>query len=73
VATAYLEFLYTEQGQELAAKHFYRPRLDAVAARHAATFPKVELIAIDTVFGGWQKVHAVHFSDGGVFDRVYLK
>lgn len=73
VATAYLEFLYTEQGQELAAKHFYRPRLESVATRYAATFPKVELITIADVFGGWQKAQATHFNDGGVFDQIYTK
>ena len=70
-AQAYLEFLYTPEGQELAAKHFYRPRLDAVAKKHAATFPKVTLITIDAVFGGWQKAQKAHFADGGMFDQIY--
>ncbi|MFA5042896.1 MAG: sulfate ABC transporter substrate-binding protein [Kiritimatiellia bacterium] len=73
VAGAYLDFLYTEQGQELAAKHFYRPRLESVATKYAATFPKIELITIADVFGGWQKAQAAHFNDGGVFDRIYAK
>ena len=71
VATAYLQYLYSEEGQRLAAKHFYRPRLAAVAGEFAAQFPKVDLIDIDTVFGGWASVQAVHFDDGGVFDRIY--
>ncbi len=72
VAKAYLEWLYTDQGQELAARHYYRPRNAAVAARYAAQFPKISLITIDEVFGGWQKAQATHFADGGVFDQIYL-
>lgn len=71
VARAYLEYLYSPAGQEIAAKHFYRPRLAAVAAKYAATFPKVELFTIDEVFGGWAKAQQVFFSDGGTFDRIY--
>jgi sulfate transport system substrate-binding protein len=71
VAKAYLEFLYTPEGQEIAAQNFYRPRDPKVAAKHAATFPKVELFTIDQVFGGWQKAQATHFADGGVFDQLY--
>ena len=71
VAQAYLDFLYTLEGQELAAKHFYRP-ID-VAARHAKTFPKVSLFTIDEVFGGWARAQKTHFADGGVFDQVYTK
>ena len=71
VAKAYLEFLYTPEGQEIAAQNFYRPRDPKVAARHAATFPKVELFTIDQVFCGWQKAQATHFADGGVFDQLY--
>ncbi len=69
VAEAYLKFLYTPEGQELAASHFYRPRDAAVAARHAAMFPAMPLFGIDA-FGGWPKAQAVHFADGGVFDRI---
>ena len=58
VAQAYLEFLYTPEGQEIAAKHFYRPRDPKVAAKYAAKFPKIELFTIDAVFGGWQKAQA---------------
>jgi sulfate/thiosulfate-binding protein len=71
VAQAYLEYLYTTEGQELAAKHYYRPRLDSVAARYAKQFPKVTLFTIDEVFGGWQKAQKKHFADGGVYDRIY--
>jgi len=71
VAKAYLEFLYTPEGQEIAAQNFYRPRDPKVAARHAATFPKVELFTIDQVFGGWQKAQATHFADGALFDQIY--
>jgi sulfate transport system substrate-binding protein len=71
VAQAYLEYLYTPAGQELAAKHFYRPRLAAVAAKYESQFPKVALITIDEVFGGWKKAQATHFADGAVFDQIY--
>jgi sulfate transport system substrate-binding protein len=71
VAQAYLEYLYTREGQEIAAKHYYRPRLEAVAQKSASTFPKVNLITIDDVFGGWQKTQKTHFADGGVFDLIY--
>jgi sulfate transport system substrate-binding protein len=71
VAQAYLEYLYSPEGQEIAARHYYRPRLEAVAKKYAATFPKVNLITIDDVFGGWQKAQKAHFADGGVFDQIY--
>ena len=70
-AQAYLEFLYTEQGQEIAAKHYYRPRLKSVAEKYAGQFTKVNLFTIDEVFGGWQKAQKAHFADGGVFDQIY--
>jgi sulfate transport system substrate-binding protein len=70
VARAYLEFLYTPEGQELAAKHFYRPRLESVAQKHVGTFPKANLFTIDEVFGGWQKAQKAHFKEGGVFDEM---
>ena len=73
VATAFLEFLYTKEGQRLAAKRFYRPRDAEVAAASAATFPKVVLFTIDEVFGGWAKAHERHFADGGEFDRLFAK
>lgn len=70
-AEAYLNFLYTPKAQELAAKHFYRPIDATVAAKHTAQFPKIPLITVDEVFGGWQKAQAKHFADGGVFDQIY--
>ena len=71
LAQAYLEFLYTPEGQEIAARHHYRPRLEAVARKYAAAFPAINLIGIDDVFGGWQKAQKTHFADGGVFDQIY--
>jgi sulfate/thiosulfate-binding protein len=71
LAQAYLEFLYTPEGQELAAKNYYRPRNAAVAAKYASQFPKLTLITIDQVFGGWAKAQRTHFADGGVFDQIY--
>lgn len=70
VARAYLEFLYAPEGQEIAARNFYRPRLEAVAEKHAKDFPKLNLFTVDEVFGGWQKAHKTHFADGGVFDQI---
>jgi sulfate/thiosulfate-binding protein len=71
VAKAYLEFLYTEQGQEIAARNYYRPRLAKVAAKYADRFPKIGLFTIDALFGGWQKAQKKHFDDGGLFDKIY--
>jgi len=71
VATAYLEYLYTPGGQEIAAKHFYRPRLPEVAAKYAAQFPSVRLFTIQEEFGGWEQAQKQHFADGGVFDKMY--
>jgi sulfate/thiosulfate-binding protein len=71
VATAYLQFLYTAEGQEIAARHFYRPRNTVVAAKYAAQFPKLQLFTIDQAFGGWTKAQQTHFADGGVFDQIY--
>ena len=72
-AQAYLQFLYSDEGQELVAKHYYRPRNKTVAAKYASQFPQVTLFTIDEVFGGWTKAQATHFADGGVFDQIYLK
>jgi len=69
-AEAYLNFLYTPEAQELAAKHYYRPRLDEVAARYAQQFSQVKLFTIDDKFGGWTATQAKHFADGGVFDKI---
>lgn len=71
VAKAYLEFLYTPQGQEIVAQNHYRPRSRKVAAKHAKDFPKVQLFTVDQVFGGWAKAQAAYFADGGVFDQIY--
>jgi sulfate/thiosulfate-binding protein len=71
VAKAYLEYLYTPEGQEIAAKHYYRPRNPAVAAKYAAQFPQLKLFTIDQLFGGWSKAQPAHFADGGVFDQIY--
>ena len=71
VAEAYLEYLYTEKGQEFAAQNYYRPRDEQVAEKYASQFPKVELFTIDEVFGGWRKAQETHFNDGGVFDSIY--
>jgi sulfate transport system substrate-binding protein len=71
VAEAYLKFLYTDEGQELAVKNHYRPRSATVAAKHAGLFPKIKLYTIDAVFGGWKKAQATHFADGGTFDQIY--
>ena len=73
VAKAYLEYLYTEEGQEIAAKNYYRPTLASVAKKYEAHFPKVNLVQIDQEFGGWQKAQKTHFSDGGTFDQIYQK
>jgi sulfate transport system substrate-binding protein len=73
VATAYLEYLYTEEGQEIAAQNYYRPTLESVAKKYEKSFPKVNLIKIDEVFGGWQKAQKTHFADGGTFDEIYQK
>jgi sulfate transport system substrate-binding protein len=71
VAQAYLEYLYTDAGQEIVAKHYYRPRNAAVAAKYASQFPKVNLVTVDDVFGGWKKAHEAHFADGALFDQIY--
>lgn len=71
VAEAYLKFLYSPEGQKIAAKHHYRPRDAAAAAAHAPAFPKIKLFTIDQVFGGWQKAQVEHFADGGLFDQIY--
>jgi sulfate/thiosulfate transport system substrate-binding protein len=71
VARAYLEYLYTTEGQEIAARHFYRPRMPTVAAKYANQFPKMTLVTVDEVFGGWKKAQATHFADGAFFDQIY--
>jgi sulfate transport system substrate-binding protein len=71
VAQAYLEFLYTPAGQAIAARHYFRPRDPAVAARFAGQFPKTATFTIDEVFGGWQQAQAAHFDDRRTFDQIY--
>jgi sulfate/thiosulfate transport system substrate-binding protein len=72
VAEAYLEYLFSDEGQDIAAKNNYRPRLETVAKKYASKFPKLRLFTIDKVFGGWQKAQATHFADGGTFDSIYV-
>jgi sulfate/thiosulfate transport system substrate-binding protein len=71
VAKAYLEYLYSDEGQQIAGRNFYRPRSEKAATRYTHVFPKVELFTIDELFGGWQKAQKTHFADGGVFDQIY--
>ncbi|MBL8307765.1 MAG: sulfate ABC transporter substrate-binding protein [Rubrivivax sp.] len=73
VAQAYLEYLYSPEGQAIAARNFYRPTDPKVAAAHAKQFPKLNLFTIDDTFGGWTKAQQTHFNDGGVFDQIYTK
>jgi sulfate transport system substrate-binding protein len=70
VAKAYLEYLYSPVGQEIAARNFYRPRLEEIAKKHAEDFPKLSLFTIDEMFGGWQKAQQAHFKEGGVFEQI---
>ena len=70
VAKAYLEYLYSETGQELAARHYYRPRNPAVFAKHAGVFPTLKLFTIEDTFGGWAVAHKLHFAEGGIFDQI---
>ena len=72
-AQAYLDYLYAEEGQEIAARHYYRPSNAKVAAKYAKVFPKIKLVTIDDTFGGWQKAQKLHFADGGTFDQIYLR
>jgi len=73
VAEAYLQYLYSPEGQEIAGKNFYRPRDPTVAAKYAKQFVNVKLLTIDDVFGGWDKAQKTHFDDGGTFDQIYGK
>ena len=70
-ATAYLQYLYSEPGQEIIAKHFLRPRSEAVAKKYAASFKPIKLFTVDEVFGGWKQAQKKHFDDGGEFDKIY--
>jgi len=71
VARAYLEFLYSDAGQELAAKHFFRPKNQTVLAKYADRFKPLDLFTVNEIAGGWQKAAQVHFSEGGIFDQIY--
>ena len=72
VATAYLEYLYSDEGQDIAGKNYYRPRSEKAAAKYAAQFATIKLVTIDQEFGGWAKAQKNHFADGGVFDQIFL-
>lgn len=72
VAEAYLEYLYSEEGQDIVAQNFYRPRLESVAARYAEQFPDLELFTIDEAFGGWSEAQPRFFDDGAIFDQIYV-
>ena len=72
VAEAYLNFLYSKAGQEIIAKHYYRPRDEEIMKKYANNFVSVEMFTIDDVFGGWQKAQQEHFEDNGVFDQIYV-
>jgi len=73
VAEAYLQYLYSPEGQTIAAKRYYRPRDPNVAKQFASQFPAIKLFTVDDVFGGWEKAHKTHFADGGIFDQIYVK
>ena len=73
VALAYLEYLYTDEGQDIAGKNFYRPISPKAQAKYSAKLPKINLFTIDQAFGGWAKADKEHFADGGSFDQIYLR
>lgn len=73
VAKAYLEYLYSDEGQDIAGRNFYRPTSEAALAKYASVFPKIELFTVDAAFGGWVKAGREHFADGGSFDQIYVK
>ena len=72
-AQAYLDYLYSDEGQELIARHYFRPRSEKVLRAHAADFPPLKLFTVNEVFGGWQNAQKLHFADGGSFDQIYVK
>ena len=72
VAEAYLQHLYSDTGQEIAAKHYFRPRNPQILEKYRDEFPQLDLFSVGQVFGGWNKANARHFADGAVFDQVYL-
>jgi len=71
LAEAYLQYIYSEEGQDIVGKNFYRPRSAKALAKYGSQFPKIELVTIDGSFGGWNKAQRVHFADGGTFDQIY--
>jgi sulfate transport system substrate-binding protein len=71
VAEAYLQYLYSDEGQDIVARNYFRPRVKAIAEAYADRFPKIRLFTIDDVFGGWREAQATHFKDGGVYDRIF--
>lgn len=71
LAEAYLEYLYSDEGQDIIGRNFYRPRSEKALAKYGAQFPKIQLVTIDGAFGGWTKAQRVHFADGGIFDKIY--
>ncbi len=71
VARAYLDYLYSDEGQEIAAKNFYRPRNEAIAKKYADNFTQLKLVTVDQEFGGWAKAQKIHFADGGIFDQIF--
>jgi len=73
VAEAYLQYLYSDEGQEIAARNFYRPTDPKIAAKYARQFPAINLFTIDDAFGGWKNAHKAHFADGASFDQIYQK
>jgi sulfate transport system substrate-binding protein len=73
VAQAYLEYLYTDEGQDIAGKNFYRPISEKFQAKYVKQLPKINLFTIEQAFGGWTKADKDHFADGGSFDQIYLK
>jgi sulfate/thiosulfate-binding protein len=73
IAEAYLQYLYSDEGQEIAGKNFYRPISDKAKAKYDKQFPKLQLFTIEQAFGGWEKADKDHFADGGSFDQIYLK
>ncbi len=72
VADAYLKYLYSEEGQTIAAENYYRPTLDSVKAKFKDQFPKLELVTLKDVFGTWKETQQKHFSDKGIFDQIYV-
>ena len=73
VAKAYLNYLYSDECQDIIGKNYYRPTSEVIIKKYESQFPKLELVKIDEIFGGWTKAQKMHFSDGGIFDQIYIK